>query len=118
MMAGMVIYAGGTWAILNVMASVGAAPEPAMNMQAYAQQSGQGPLMLLAAASKASPLAQTGFTWSPSPVKADSGVAAMPLRRLEVMAEPLDTLCGDLTPQEALGESSALRYGHHRVTPI
>ncbi len=79
-------------------------------------RSSQAPPMLLAAAGKASP--QTGFTWSPSLVKADSGVAAMPLRRLEVMAEPLDTLCGDLTPQEALGESSALRYGHHRVTPI
>ena len=49
------------------------------------------------------------LTCSLSPVYADSGVPAMLLRRREAMAEPLDTLCGDVTPPQPLGDSRALR---------
>ncbi len=33
----------------------------------------------------------------------------MLLRRREAIAEPLDTLCGDVTPWQPLGDSRALR---------
>ena len=42
-------------------------------------------------------------------IRVDLGVGAAPVRCPEAMAEPLEALCGEVTPQQAVGESSALQ---------
>ena len=48
----------------------------------------------------------SGPACSLSVIRADSGVRAALGRCL---AEPLEALCGEVTPQQAVGESSALQ---------
>ena len=51
----------------------------------------------------------SGPACSLSVISADLGVGAALVRCLEAMAEPLEALCGEVTPQQAVGESSALQ---------
>ena len=60
---------------------------------------------------------RVGLAWGPLP--AESGVATgMVLRRLEVCAEALSMLGGEVTPQQAFGDSRPLQCAQAMSTSI
>ena len=60
---------------------------------------------------------RVGLAWGPLP--AESGVATgMVLRRLEVCAEALSKLGGEVTPQQAFGDSRPLQCTQAMSTSI